>query len=140
MKKRRTASAATSGPMVKRSPIGTMTTSGGWISAISAHVAENVRVAHVIDGRLAGRLDDDAVGVADGQLTPISTSAGGMVGPHEGDREPALVRRAAGVHGIEAVRPLRARATAQVVVRDDLGAGLLRRWRGCRRHGRHGRA
>ena len=49
VKKRRQASAATSPPMVKRSPIGTMPILGAVELVDQRHVAENVGVAHVVE-------------------------------------------------------------------------------------------
>ena len=69
------------------------------------HVAEDIGVAHMIDRRLAGRLDDDAVGAADRRVGAHLHERRGMIGPDERDRKSALVGRAAGIHGIEAVRP-----------------------------------
>ena len=55
--------------MVKRSPIGTMAIFGSMDLGDQRHVGEDVGVAEVIDGRLAGRrtlgFDDDAARIAE---------------------------------------------------------------------------
>ena len=70
------------------------------------HVGENIGVAHVIDGGLAGGFDDDAARVAKIDRHAVRDVAGGMVGAHQRYGEAALVGGAAGVHGVEFLQAL----------------------------------
>ena len=107
------ASAAVVASMVKRSPIGTMTTSGWLQLGDQGHVAENIRITHVIDGRLARRLDDDARRRAEGEVHIRLHHAGGMIGAHHGDAEAALIGGAAEIHRIEVLDTLFGQIHAQ---------------------------